>query len=144
MSLNTLWTFWDILIWMIEHAWRHNLCVKRKKVIYIVTLKTKLNKFSTENQNKSTFTFKHCILNTGNALVISKCGPRACFMPSLRQCLWAECWIIDEMWSWIKRQVCLCLCLSVCADFSCCVCCYELPLVFVCGQWYKRVCFQTL
>lgn len=93
-------------------------------------------KQSRENHPKSIFTSQHCILNTGNVLVISKCGPCACFIPSLRQCLWTECWIIDETRSWIKQKVCLCLCLSVCTGFSLCafgcVCSCVFVIVFLC------------
>lgn len=96
--------------------------VRRKKQKAGQFLLVYLKKRSRESQPKSIFTSQHRILNTGNVLVISKCGPRACFMPSLRRCLWAECWIIDETRSWIKRQVCLCLCLSVCTSFSLCEC----------------------
>lgn len=102
--------------------------VRRKKQKAGQFLLVYLKKRSRESQPKSIFTSQHRILNTGNVLVISKCGPRACFMPSLRRCLWAECWIIDETRSWIKRQVCLCLCLSVCTSFSLCEC------VCVCGR----------
>lgn len=96
--------------------------VRRKKQKAGQFLLVYLKKRSRESQPKSIFTSQHRILNTGNVLVISKCGPRACFMPSLRRCLWAECWIIDETRSWITRQVCLCLCLSVCTSFSLCEC----------------------